>query len=91
MCTTEGLKCIDNIHVDTSMCFNKCNGMMVSSFSKSEIEKDAEELIPNVMEAYRKYKNLFKPVSSSQITGKDKKYYHIYIKTFIQVTNGRIS
>ena len=77
------------------MCFNKCNGMMVSSFSKSEIEKDAEELIPNVMEAYRKYKNLFKSASSSnsQIKGTRIKIHIIthYINNLLQGINGRIN
>ena len=72
ICSPEQLKCLQ-IHnlktVDTPTCIQKCNGLMVTSFSKTGIIKDPEELIPIVMKEYKRYKNRFKPTSNPEVQG----------------------
>ena len=53
------------------MCIQKCNGLMVTSFSKSDIDKDPEEFIPKTVKEYEKYKSRFKSSSISGIKGLD--------------------
>ena len=52
---------------------------MVTSFSKTEIIKDPEELIPIVMKEYKRYKNRFKPTSNPEIQGFYKTCYLICV------------
>ena len=44
---------------------------MVTSFSKSDIDKDPEEVIPKTVKEYEKYKSRFKSSSISGIKGLD--------------------
>ena len=44
---------------------------MVTSFSKSDIDKDPEEFIPKTVKEYEKYKSRFKSSSISGIKGLD--------------------
>ena len=53
------------------MCIQKCNGLMVTSFSKSDTDKDPEEVIPKTVKEYEKYKSRFKSSSISGIKGLD--------------------
>ena len=68
--TPEELKCILNSsEVDTSMCINKCNGMMVTSFSHTEIDKKVDVYIRKEVMAYKTYKKWFRPQASKDIEG----------------------
>ena len=44
---------------------------MVTSFSKSDTDKDPEEVIPKTVKEYEKYKSRFKSSSFSDIKGLD--------------------
>ena len=42
------------------MCTNKCNGMMVTSFSKNNFDVKLQDYIPLEINSYKKYKKWFK-------------------------------
>ena len=42
LCTLSQLYCIENITVDHSKCLKQCSGLVVSSYNKYEIEKNAD-------------------------------------------------
>merc|ERR1719195_837178 len=67
-CSQEQLRCAYD-KVDSSQCVHKCNGMMVTSYSKSDIDGELEDYIPLEVAAYNKYKKRFKPKTSSGIEG----------------------
>ena len=69
LCTPNQLSCVKNVTVDTSMCFHKCNGMMLTSFFKSDFDAKIKNYIPMEITAYKKYKKRFKPKTSSPIKG----------------------
>ena len=39
LCSSMELKCVEQIHVDTSSCLNPCSGLFVTSFSKLETSR----------------------------------------------------
>ena len=39
LCSSMELKCVEQIHVDTSSCLNPCSGLFVTSFSKLEASR----------------------------------------------------
>ena len=55
LCSPTELKCVAKVDVDSSGCLKPCSGMFVTSFSKSEQEKNLESLFPN-FGAYDLYK-----------------------------------
>ena len=57
--------CVQNVTVDTSMCIKKCNGMLVTSYSKETVVMD--DFFFKEALAYKKYKKRFQ--------GKDIKGY----------------
>ena len=57
--TAMELSCAHNITVDYTNCPISCNGLMVTSYSKSDLDKDLESYIPITMNAYRQYKKWF--------------------------------
>ena len=69
LCTPNLLSCVHNVTVDTSMCVHKCNGMMLTSFFKSDFDAKIKSYIPLEITAYKKYKKRFKPKTSSPIKG----------------------
>ena len=60
LCSALKLDCVDKISVDTSSCMKPCSGLIVTSFSKSEISKNVELYYPKI---WRQYNN-FKTISS---------------------------
>ena len=59
-CTTEiQHECLQKISVDTYNCKKSCNGLLITSFSKTEFDKNLERHIPKALNAYRKYKKMF--------------------------------
>ena len=56
-CTAEQLSCVQNITVDTSVCLSSCSGLMVTGFSKLDVDRKMNDYIPDEIEAYKKYKN----------------------------------
>ena len=69
LCMPEHLGCIQNTTPDTSMCIHKCNGMMITSYSKLSFDEKLQDYIPREISAYKKYKKIFKAKRSSQIKG----------------------
>ena len=57
--TAMELSCAHNITVDYTNCPISCNGLMVTSYSKSDLDKNLESYIPITMNAYRQYKKWF--------------------------------
>ena len=59
-CTTEiQHECLQKISLDTYNCKKSCNGLLITSFSKTEFDKNLERHIPKALNAYRKYKKMF--------------------------------
>ena len=59
-CTTEiQHECLQKISLDTYNCKKSCNGLLITSFSKTEFVKNLERHIPKALNAYRKYKKMF--------------------------------
>ena len=49
------LNCTKKIEVEFSKCLPPCSGLVVSSFSKSESNKNLEDLVYNEIVSYEKY------------------------------------
>ena len=62
-------ECVNKIPVDTSSCIKPCSGLIVTSFFKSEKNKNLELLYPKVWRPY----NIFKTISAypSGLIGKN--------------------
>ena len=59
-CTTQSQQeCHQKISLDTYNCKKSCNGLLITSFSKTEFDKSLERHIPKALNAYRKYKKMF--------------------------------
>ena len=56
LCSTfKQLKCVHDTRIDTSNCLKPCFGLLLTSFYKSELHKDVENLLP-IFDDYNKYK-----------------------------------
>ena len=93
MCTPEQLKCLQTIAVDTSICINKCNGMMITSFSKEKYGGNIEGDIVKEFNAYKKYKKWFRTKDDTVIQGElSKSLLTIYVLIVSeQAINGKIN
>ena len=71
LCSPEHLRCIQNTTatVDTSICIRSCNGLMVTSYSKTELKGSMKKFSQKDIRAYRKYKRWFHQKSSNGIKG----------------------
>ena len=58
ICSSAGLKCVEKIKLDTSNCLKPCSGFIVTSFYKSERQKNLDDLFP-IYGAY----NIFKKIT----------------------------
>ena len=56
------------------MCMNKCNGMIITSFSTNKENKILREA-----KSYKKYKKSFKGKTSSSIEGDHRFYFYYYV------------
>ena len=57
ICWTESEKeCADSIRPDLSDCLPNCEGVMVTSFIKTENEEDASSVAANLYKSYGNYK-----------------------------------
>ena len=45
LCAPEKLKCIRNVTVDNSNCLQTCSGMLITSYTVEEIEKQLPKLV----------------------------------------------
>ena len=59
ICTPQQLQCVENVKANVSMCIKSCNGMMITGFTKSELNKYPEENIQKTLIAYEHYKSSF--------------------------------
>ena len=55
--TPNEMRCMKKINVDSSLCLKPCSGLVVTSFSKSKINKNLEHIFPDYM-AYNNYKKI---------------------------------
>ena len=71
LCSPEHLRCIQNTTatVDTSFCIRSCNGLMVTSYSKTELKGSMKKFSQKDVRAYRKYKRWFHQKNSNGIKG----------------------
>ena len=51
------LECVNNVIVDTVSCLKPCSGLLVTSFSKSNDNKNLDDLFP-FLKAYNYYKKI---------------------------------
>ena len=58
--TQEQNECIESISTSFHECLPKCEGVLVTSFFKSENTADAEVVAPKLMEQYNEYKKFMK-------------------------------
>ena len=56
-CSVKGLKCVKNVEVDTSSCLKYCSGLIVTSFSKSELSRKLDNTSP-MIRSYEEYKKI---------------------------------
>ena len=67
ICTASQLDCVNNLQVDTSSCEKHCSGLLVTGFTKSQLNeieiKDITEGegLKSVFDAYYKYKKIESP------------------------------
>ena len=59
-CITQSQQeCLQKISVETYYCKKPCNGLLITSFFKTEFNKNLERHIPQAFNAYKKYKKMF--------------------------------
>ena len=58
--TQEQNECIESKNTSFHECLPKCEGVLVTSFIKSENNADAEVVAPKLMEQYNEYKKFVK-------------------------------
>ena len=81
--------------MDTSSCLTSCSGLMVTGFSKLDVDRKMNDYIPDEIEAYKKYKNRFRTKTFSEIQGYEWKnklrFVRIYFDTptFDRITKDR--
>ena len=51
------MECVNNVVVNNSGCLKPCSGLIVTSFSKSNLNKDLEEM-QALSKAYNNYKKI---------------------------------
>ena len=57
LCSWELLKCVTHVKVDTSICMKPCSGMLITSFTKTEHNKNLEDVLPS-LDQYNTYKKV---------------------------------
>ena len=86
ICSSEKLRCVENVTIDNSDCKPMCEGLIVTSYSRSENQRNLEKYISIVGKDYDNYKTFVKYPAS--IKGKC-----INIKyrkdSVLQITNGK--
>ena len=50
------MDCVNSVKVDKSKCMPSCSGLILTSFSKIDFNKNLDTLIPHEIETYNKYK-----------------------------------
>ena len=58
MCTSNKMDCVKSVKVDTSRCMPSCSGLILTSFSKVDFNKNLDTLIPQEIKTYNKYKKI---------------------------------
>ena len=58
--TQEQNECIESISTSFQECLPKCEGVLVTSFFKSENNADAEVVAPKLMQQYNEYNKFVK-------------------------------
>ena len=63
-CSVKDFECVNSVEVDTSSCLKHCSGLIVTSFSKSELSRKLDNTSP-MIRSYEKYKKItLSPVGS---------------------------
>ena len=55
ICSSKELECVNNVKVGNFSCLYPCSGLIVTSFSRSKLKSNLDELIPMIQE-YNQYK-----------------------------------
>ena len=74
LCYAQKLECVNTVPVDTSSCMKPCSGLIVTSFDKSEKDKNIEILYPQMWRQYNNFKTI--PEYPPGFTGKCLFYYY---------------
>ena len=56
VCRPDQLTCLGNITKDYSKCTKSCEGILVTSFEKHNMDQSIESIIPELTREYSKYK-----------------------------------
>ena len=60
ICKPDQLKCVGKVKSNYPMCIKSCDGIMITSYFKSELDGDLHDSMLETMKAYNNYKKWFK-------------------------------
>ena len=77
VCSSKQLECVNTINVNGSKCLKPCTGFIITSFTKSERNKNLEDLFPIIMDSYNIYKMItqFPSLDSGKSPQVNKAYF----------------
>ena len=56
-CSSKDMLCVNNVKINTSNCIKPCNGLIVTSFYESKLNKDVGSVF-SVLGEYNNYKKI---------------------------------
>merc|ERR1711994_457787 len=80
---SKRIECLKEVKVETHECVPPCSGLIVTSFTKLDQEKNVDELFPNLMHQYNQFKKITPyPYGVEDLNWKNKlKFVRIYYDT----------
>ena len=90
-CIPDQLQCVKNVTsvFEDSQCLKECNGLLVTSYLKSDTKLNLDEVLGQTIEQYNNYSLYFQyPVEIKGFKIKNKIY--LFITYFFQIMNGNL-
>ena len=60
ICNLKGSDCVNKVNIDNHSCLSPCNGLFVTSFSKTESDTNLEMLLSEYINSYDNYMKWYK-------------------------------